>query len=118
MASVASGVRPAVAAAIWSRWAGTMRIHTFATMIVPSMAPVWMYAARPLSTRVSPYTTASSSAHESTVAAPPPSRASGELHTRSYTAHATTRRPIPSATAWPGPIAEMAGSTRYTPRVR
>jgi len=32
-------------------WHGQMRIHTLATMIVPSMAPTWMKAARPLKVR-------------------------------------------------------------------
>ena len=110
--SVASGVRPAVAAAICSRCAGTMRIQTLATMIVPSIAPTWMNAARPLRTRLSVYTTAKRRPQDATMAARPRPRARGDVHSRSYTIQATTRSAMPAPTAQPGVIEDTAGSTR------
>src|SRR5712691_3628394 len=56
--SDASNFSPAAAAAIILRCAGRMRIHTFKVMIVPKIAPTWMYAARPLSTCINPQATA------------------------------------------------------------
>ena len=49
-----SGFWPLLSAAIMRRCAGRICIHTFAAMMVPKIAPRWMYAARALNTRVNP----------------------------------------------------------------
>ena len=56
--SDASNFSPAAAAAIILRCAGRMRIHTFKVMMVPKIAPTWMYAARPLNTCINPHAAA------------------------------------------------------------
>src|ERR1700732_527779 len=50
----ASNLTPDAAAAIILRWEGRIRNQTLAVIIVPSMAPRWMYAERPLNTRINP----------------------------------------------------------------
>jgi hypothetical protein len=48
--SAASGGVPCFTAVRIFCCAGQMRIHTFISMMVPNMAPMWMSTARPLNT--------------------------------------------------------------------
>jgi hypothetical protein len=63
---VGSGSRPARMSATIAFWPGMMWKNTFAAIIVPIIAPTWMYAARAPKTWKSPHAAAITSASTTT----------------------------------------------------
>jgi hypothetical protein len=109
-ASFGSGRFPCSTAATSARWEGTIVAPTLAAMIVPSIAPTWMNAARPLSRCVSVMTIATSAMIDST-AAVTRERGATMFQSRSYSIRPPTIAPTPTATALPALSVDSDGST-------